>query len=136
MTYNSEQSASRINQLKQIAETYFESLRNRTFDTIPFDENASLRAPLTPGGGDVPLKGKEAIRSDWWTPLEPALEGVTINILGHYLHENLEGIITEAEVTLATPNVTLRVADRFTVNEKGKITEQENHFDPRPVTGG
>jgi hypothetical protein len=28
----------------------------------------------------------------------------------------------------------LRVADRFNVNEQGKITEQENHFDPRDVT--
>ncbi len=136
MNSNSEQTASRMNQLKQIAETYFESLRNRTFDTIPFDENASLRAPLTPGGSDVPLSGKEAIQRDWWIPLELALKGVRINILGHYFHENLHGIITEAEVTLATPNVTLRVADRFTVNENGKITEQENHFDPRAVTGG
>jgi hypothetical protein len=32
------------------------------------------------------------------------------------------------------PPATLRVADRFNVNEQGKITEQENHFDPRDVT--
>ncbi len=73
--------------------------------------------------------------NEWWQPLEPALQGVTITVLGHYIHENLEGIISEAEITLANPNVTLRVADRFTINENGKITGQENHFDPRAVTG-
>jgi catechol-2,3-dioxygenase len=29
--------------------------------------------------------------------------------------------------------VTLRAADRFIINEEGKITEQENHFDASPM---
>ncbi len=119
-----------------MAEAYFDSLRKRDFNTIPYIENASLRAPFTPGGVNMPLAGKEAIYNQWWLPLEPALPGVIINVLGHYFHENLEGIISEAEITLAGPGVTLRVADRFTINEDGKITEQENHVDPREVTGG
>jgi hypothetical protein len=40
----------------------------------------------------------------------------------------------EAEIEVINPQARLRVADRFTVNEAGKITEQENHFDPRDVT--
>ncbi len=135
MKLASPETTARANQLKQVAETYFDALRNKTFDAIPFDENAALRAPLTPGGVHAPLKGKTEIREQWWMPLEPALDGVTVNILGHYLHEDLSGIISEAEITLKAPAVTLRVADRFSVNEAGKITEQENHFDPRPVTG-
>jgi len=89
-----------------------------------------------PGGVNIPLIGKEALQTQWWVPLKPALQGVIIKVLGHYFHEDLEGIVSEAEITLANPNVTLRVADRFTINEEGKITQQENHFDPREVTGG
>lgn len=136
MNFNSPDIASRMKQLKEVAEVYFDSLRKRNFDTIPYDENAALRAPLTPGGVNVPLNGKEAIYNNWWLPLEPALQGVTINVLGHYFHENLTGIISEAEIILATPSVTLRVADRFSIDKNGKITEQENHVDPREVTGG
>jgi hypothetical protein len=136
MNFNSGKDASRIKELIEVAEAYFDSLKKKSFDTIPYDDNVSLRAPLTPGGVDHPVTGKQALYNQWWVPLEPALQGVMIKVLGHYIHQELEGIISEAEITLAGPNVTLRVADRFTVNESGKITEQENHFDPRAVTGG
>lgn len=127
--------ATRQNQLKTVAEKYFDSLRRKQFDGIPYAKNASLRAPFTPGGVDVPLQGKNIIYEKWWIPLEPALDGVTITILGHYYHEDLSGIISEAEIKLKAPSVTLRVADRFTVSEEGEIVEQENHVDPRAVTG-
>ncbi len=136
MDFNSQDAAWRMKQLEEVAETYFESLRKKNFDTIPYDENASLRAPLTPGGVNVPIVGIEAIRNQWWLPLEPALNGVIINVLGHYFHDNLSGVICEAEIILASPSVKLRVADRFSINKEGKITGQENHFDPREVTGG
>ncbi len=135
MNFKSQETETRLLKLKEVAETYFDSLRKQHFEAIPYDDNATLRAPLTRGGVNQPINGKQAIYNEWWQPLEPALQGVTVKILGHYIHENLEGIITEAEITLASPNVTLRVADRFTVDEKGNITEQENHFDPREVTG-
>jgi hypothetical protein len=135
MNLSSPESATRQKQLKEIAESYFDALRKKQFQMIPYHEDASLRAPFTARGVDVPLQGKGAIYEGWWVPLEPALDGVTINILGHYYHEDLKGIITEAEITLKAPAVTLRVADRFTVNEEGKIVEQENHVDPRAVTG-
>ncbi len=119
----------RREQLKKIIETYFDALRNYDFLAIPYAENIKLRAPLVPGGVDNPIIGKELVNIQWWQPLKPALEGVSINILDHYYNESLTGIIAEAEITLANPGVTLRVADRFTIDNEGKISEQENHFD-------
>ena len=95
-----------------------------------------MRAPLAPGGVNRPLVGKEALRTQWWQPLEPALAGLQVRILDHYINDTSTAIVTEAEVkiTALDPPVTLRVADRFTVGDDGKIVEQENHFDPRDVT--
>ena len=119
----------RKEQLKQVVENYFNGLSNQNFSAIPYHENVILRAPLVPGGVNNPLYGKESIKAQWWDPLEPALKEVRINILDHYINETLTGIITEAEITLANTSVTLRVADRFTIDSNGKIQEQENHFD-------
>lgn len=119
----------RKEQLKQAVQTYFHALSSHDFSAIPYDEHIILRAPLVPGGVNNPLSGKELVKAQWWEPLEAALEGVRINILDHYINETLTGIITEAEITLANPAVTLRVADRFTIDSNGKIQEQENHFD-------
>jgi hypothetical protein len=96
----------------------------------------TLRAPLTPRGVNELLVGTEALRTQWWEPMAPALEGVQIRVLDHYVNEALTSIIAEAEITITrvTPPATLRVADRFTVNAAGRIVEQENHFDPRDVT--
>lgn len=129
-------SPNRGEQLRAAAEAYFEGLRAKDFSAIPFDDHVSLRAPLCPGGVHCPVEGKDAVRAQWWEPLEPALEGVEVKVLDHYFNESLTGIITEAEVTInaVNPPATLRVADRFNVNEQGKIIEQENHFDPRDVT--
>ncbi|MDQ3256884.1 MAG: nuclear transport factor 2 family protein [Acidobacteriota bacterium] len=126
----------RREQLRAIAERYFESLRRKDFSAIPYDDNVTLRAPLTPGGVNQPLVGKEALRTQWWQPLGPALEGVQIKVFEHYINEAMTAIVTESEIKInvVDPPATLRVADRFTVDEQGKIIEQENHFDPRDVT--
>jgi len=119
----------RKEQLKRIAETYFQSLRNKNFSAIPYDDNIVMRAPLAPGGVNNPIHGKALVEMQWWQPMEPVLDGVRINIFDHYINDSMSGIITEAEIILANPSVTLRVADRFIVNEEGKIIEQENHVD-------
>lgn len=128
--------AKKREQLRAIAEGYFDALRRKDFSTIPYDDNVTLRAPLAPGGVNQPLVGKEALRTQWWQPLGPALEGVQIKVFEHYINEAMTGIVAEAEIKInvVDPPATLRVADRFTVNEQGKIIEQENHFDPRDVT--
>ena len=133
---NDNTTAERKAQLRKIAEGYFEALRKKTLAVIPYDENVTLRAPLTPGGVNRPLTGKSALHSQWWVPLEPALEGVEITIIDHYMNESLTAICTVAEITInaVSPPVILRVADRFMVSAEGKIIAQENHFDPRDVT--
>jgi hypothetical protein len=122
--------------LETVAKQYFEGLQNKDFSAIPYDEAVRLRAPLAPGGVNQPLEGKAALERDWWQPLQPALAGLQVKVLDLYLNESLTGIVAEAELTITalTPPVTLRVADRFTVNETGRIIDQENHFDPRDVT--
>lgn len=52
-----------------------------------------------------------------------------------YMNEALTAVVGEAEIGVRTdPPVRLRVADRFTVDDDGKIVEQVNHFDPRDLT--
>ena len=125
----------RKEQLKKVAEFYFDSLRKKTFSTIPYSDDVVLRVPLAPGGVHNPIKGKQAVFEQWWQPLEPVLEGISITIVDHYYNDSMTGIITKAELTLAGPGITLRVADRFIINDAGMITEQENHFDASPLRG-
>ncbi len=125
----------RKEQLKKVSAAYFEALRNKDFSSIPFSNEIVLRAPLAPGGVHQPLMGKEAVFEHWWKPLEPALGGVTITIADYYYNDSLTGIITKAEISLAGPGITLRVADQFIIDEQGQITEQENHCDVSPLKG-
>ena len=120
-------------QLKKTSETYFQALRDKSFSAIPFSDDIAFRAPLAPGGSAKPIKGKQNVFEQWWKPLEPALDGIVINIVDHYYNESLTGLITKADITIAVMGVTLRAADRFIINEEGKITEQENHFDASPM---
>jgi len=124
--------AKRRAQLRAVAAAYFAALAQKDFDAIPYDDHATLQAPLCPGGVHTPLVGKEALRTIWWPPLVPALGA--IQVLDHYINEDMTAICTEALITTVNPPATLRVADRFTVSAEGKIIEQENHFDPRDVT--
>jgi len=123
----------RHQQLKKASESYFQALRNKNFSAIPFTDGIVFRAPLSPGGSNFPIKGKQNLYEQWWKPLEPALEGAVIKIIDHYYNEALTEIATKVEFTIAVLGVTLRVIDRFIVNNAGEITEQENHFDASPM---
>jgi len=125
----------RKEQLKKVAENYFDSFKTKSFATIPYSDDVVLRAPIAPGGVHFPIKGKQEVFTQWWQPLEPTLEGVSIKIIDQFYNDSLTGIIAKADFTLAGPGITLRVADLFFVNEEGKITEQENHFDASPLRG-
>ena len=120
-------------QLKQVAETYFQALRDKNFNAIPFSDNILFRAPLAPGGSGNPIKGKGDLFEKWWKPLEPALDGAEIKIIDHYYHESLTEIVTKVEFYIAVMGATLRAVDRFVINKDGKIAEQENHFDASPM---
>jgi glyoxylase I family protein len=120
--------------LRSAADAYFAALARRDFDAIPYADDVVLRAPLVPGGAANPLSGRETLRTIWWQPLVPALDGVTVNVIDYYVNADATAICVAAEVTLPVAKATLRVADRFKVGADGRITEQENHFDPRAVT--
>ena len=120
--------------LTAAVDAYFGALVQRNFDAIPYAEDVVLRAPLVPGGVANPLSGRETLRTVWWRPLVPALDGITIHVIDYYTNVNATAICAAAEMTLPVANTTLRVVDRFRIDADGQITEQENHFDPRAVT--
>jgi len=122
----------RKTQIQVAATKYFEGLAKKDFDLIPYEEGVVLQAPLAPGGVHNPMRGKEALRTQWWAPL-PGILG-RVRILDIYYNDELTAVMAEAEVEVTDPPTMLRVADRFTVNDAGKIVAQINYFDPRDVT--
>jgi catechol-2,3-dioxygenase len=119
--------------LKQVAESYFQALRDKNFAAIPFSDDIVFSAPIVPGGVHHPIKGKHDLFEKWWKPLEPALNGVEINIINHFYDESLTSLITKADITIAALGVTLHTADLFIINNEDRITAQENHFDASPM---
>jgi hypothetical protein len=117
-------------QLKSISETYFAGLAKRDVSSVPWHDDIVLRSPLAPEGLEVPLRGKSAV-IQWFESLYPVL-GET-RVIEHYFNGSLTVIATRADVGITEPPCFLRVVDRFTVNASGQITEQENHYDPRPA---
>jgi hypothetical protein len=119
--------------LHQIARDYVEKgLGAKNFDAIPYDENVSLCAPIAPGGSGQPLTGKENLRNQWWAPL-PSLIG-KVEVINTFVNKDKTSVAVEFHCQILNPSCTLRIMDRFTINEEGKITEQENFFDPRDIT--
>jgi hypothetical protein len=126
-------SATRREQLHAIARTYVtEGLGKKNFDAIPYHDTVTLRAPLCPGGMDVPLTGKEKLREIWWAPLPPLLGKATV--LDTYVNDDLTAVACEFTLEIVPLSTTLRILDRFVVNDDGNIMEQSNYFDPRNVT--
>ena len=128
-----ETTLSKADVLHAIAQNYvLEGLGSKNFDAIPYEDNVILRTPLSPGGINSPLVGKENLRSQWWAPLPSLLGGV--ELIDTYINKDKTAVTVEFHCHIINPACTLRIVDRFTVNEDGKITEQENFFDPRAVT--
>ena len=118
--------------LHSIARNYvLKGLGKKNFDAIPYDNNVILRAPLCPGGSETPLHGKENLRNIWWAPL-PSLLG-KVELLDTYVNSDETEVTAAMFCEIINPACTLRVVDRFKINEEGEITEQENFFDPRDV---
>jgi hypothetical protein len=132
MHHGSIEYATRRAQLRSVAEAYFSGLERADFNAIPYAENITLRAPLAPEGVHKPLVGRKTLEEIWWAPLKGAIGRVTI--LDHYINEDATAICTQALVSIGGTDIVLRVVDRFAIDSAGRITEQENHFDPRDVT--
>ena len=84
------------------------------------------------GRSTNPLKGKENLRTIWWAPL-PSLVG-KVTLVDSFVNEDNTAVSVEFHCEILNPSCILRIIDRFKINEEGKITEQENFFDPRDVT--
>lgn len=120
----------RINQLKTVANAYFAALTRRDVSSVLWAEDVVLRSPLAPQGLDVPLIGRAAVVA-WFETLYPVLGEA--KVIEHYFSEDLTTIATRADVGITHPPSVLRVVDRFSVDAAGRITHQENHYDPRPA---
>jgi hypothetical protein len=119
--------------LRQVARDYvIKGLSAKNFDAIPYDENVELRAPLRRGGSENALVGKENLREQWWAPL-PSLLG-KVKFIDSFVNEDCTAATAEFHCEILNPACTLRVMDRFVINEAGKIIQQENFFDPRDLT--
>jgi hypothetical protein len=119
--------------LHEIARNYvLNGLGKLNFDAIPYADDVTLRAPLCPGGSEMPLTGKENLRAFWWAPLPSLLEGV--ELIDSYVSQQNNSVAVEFHCRIISPACTLRVIDRFIINDEGKILFQENFFDPRDVT--
>ena len=119
--------------LHELARNYvLKGLGGKDFDAIPYSDNVELRAPLCAGGSAVPLVGKENLRLNWWAPLPSLLRGVTV--IETFVNNDNTEVAVEFYCDIISPACTLRVMDRFRVNEEGEITGQENFFDPRDLT--
>ena len=117
-------------QLITAATAYFEGLARKDFASVPWANTIVFRGPLAPGGAEAPLMGRDAVLA-FFSALGPNLGAV--RIVGHFLNEDLTAIVTKAEVGILQPACVLRVADLFEVDADGRITAQENHYDPRPA---
>ena len=119
----------RAQNLSRIVGLYFDGLRTKDLSAIPWAEGVILRAPLSDGGAEVPLAGRETVHA-YISGMLPAIQGV--QLLDTYVNATQTAVMGKAELTLVT-GAKLRVADLFEVNEAGEIMSQENHFDPRPA---
>ena len=123
----------KISLLHQIAKDYVvKGLGEKRFETIPYHEDVTLRAPLTAGGSWQPIIGKENLRTQWWAPL-PSLVGKT-EFIDSFVNNDFTAVTVQFLCEILNPYCVLRIVDRFDVNNEGKITSQENFFDPRAVT--
>jgi len=120
-------------QLHHLARAYvLDGLGKGNFDTIPYSEHVSLRAPLCPGGSATLLSGRANLRQKWWAPLPQLVAGV--EVIDTFVNREETAVAVEFLCHIREPACTLRIIDRFKVDAAGLIVEQENFFDPRDVT--
>jgi ketosteroid isomerase-like protein len=133
-TYNGELSETeRKQQLHSIARSYvIDGLGEGNFDVIPYHENVELRAPIHPMGSQQAMNGRNFIKENWWTPLPGLVAGT--DFLDTYVNDALTKVTAEFFCHIKEPACTLRIVDCFTIDDDGKITKQENFFDPRDIT--
>ena len=122
--------AARSAQLRAIARGYVtEGIGKNNFDAIPYTDNVVLRAPIAPGGSVQFVKGRENLRSQWWTLLDNLLGEV--KVFDCFVNQELTAVAVEFHVGVAEPPCTLRITTRFKIDAGGEIIDQEDFFDPQ-----
>jgi hypothetical protein len=114
----------------QGVKAYFDGIAAKDMSQVPWAKDATLRTALNPAGGESTLiRGRNAIL-EFFAGILPAV--VSLKFLRYYTGDG-GWVAGQAEIRLANSK-TLYVLDAFHV-EDGEITEQQNHYDPRPATG-
>ncbi len=117
------------NARQQTVKAYFAGIAAKDMSQVPWANDATLRTPLNPAGGESTLiRGRPAIL-DFFNRILPAVRSVK---LLHYYTDTDDWVAGQAEIGLANGK-TLYVFDAFRI-ENSEIIEQQNHYDPRPAT--
>jgi hypothetical protein len=115
---------------RQCVKAHFDGLAAKDMSRVPWANDATLRTPLNPAGGEsVLILGRRAIL-DFFNGILPALR--SLRFLRYYMSDG-DWVAGQAEISLANGK-TLYVFDAFHL-EGGEIVDQQNHYDPRPATG-
>lgn len=113
---------------REAAQSYFDGLAGKDLSVVPYSDDAVLWAPLGPDRLEKPICGKEAIVAflEGVLPLIDRVEVKNLLVEGQWASGR-------AFIGFNQPaGAVLRVNDIFHV-VGGRIVEQENHYDPRPV---
>jgi hypothetical protein len=117
------------NERHQIIKAYFDALAAKDVSRVPWAQDATLRTPLNPDGGEaVLIRGRKAIL-EFFAGILPAISGV--KFLRCYW-SGTEWTAGQAEIELANGK-TLYVLDAFRVENRA-IKEQQNHYDSLAAT--
>ena len=106
---------------RQAVLSYFDGLRTRLVDAVPFAADVRFESPLSP-----PLRGVGPVR-DFLRGVLPAIKGVNVQ------HVIAEGEHVAVRFELDTINGLVPAFDFFRV-VNGEIVEARPYYDPRPFT--
>ena len=112
--------AAELATLKAIAEAYFDALRDGNLKRVPWASGVVLYAPLAE---KKPLTGRQEVEA-FLAPLAGKLGEIRIREI--YISPDKNAMAVEAIVG------PLHVIDKFVIRD-GKIVEQQNFYDPRPI---
>ncbi|MBL8220628.1 MAG: DinB family protein, partial [Bryobacterales bacterium] len=107
--------------LSAFPELYFRGLATGNLAMVPWSDDVVFQGSVH----EQPLQGRKAVEA-FLTPLLPGLSNV--ELLATYSRPETATVVGEAQVG------PLYVMDRFIIRD-GRIVEQRNVYDPRPLLG-
>lgn len=115
---------------EQSVKAYFDGIAAKDMARVPWANDATLRTPLNPAGGESALiRGRKSIL-EFFDGILPAIG--SLRFIRYYGGDS-GWSAGQAEISLANGK-TLYVLDAFLI-KSGEIIEQQNHYDPRAATG-